>query len=50
MYKKEKPPILVIGAPDIEVNQCAIVEVPLIVGGEAAKPKEFPHMVSCLMQ
>ena len=28
------------------ISQCGIVETPLIVGGVAAKPREFPHMVS----
>lgn len=33
--------------PPIEqkVFRCAISTVPLIVGGENASPKEFPHMV-----
>lgn len=27
-----------------EVNQCGIIETPLIIGGQAAGVKEFPHM------
>lgn len=28
-----------------EVLRCEIASVPLVVGGELAKAKEFPHMV-----
>lgn len=27
------------------ILRCSITTVPLIVGGESALPKEFPHMV-----
>lgn len=46
VYVKEKPPVLVgDDVEEVDVNECGIVEVQLIVGGEPAKPKEFPHMV-----
>lgn len=28
-----------------KIFRCSISTVPLIVGGEKARPKEFPHMV-----
>lgn len=36
------------GSPPIEqkIFRCSISTVPLIVGGENALPKEFPHMVN----
>lgn len=45
MFSTERDPVLLIGAGDIEKNECGMVETPLIVGGEIAKEKEFPHMV-----
>lgn len=32
-----------------EVDKCEIASVPLVVGGENAKTKEFPHMVTVLL-
>lgn len=36
-----------LNAADKETITCEISTVPLIIGGEYAKPREFPHMVCC---
>jgi hypothetical protein len=45
----ERPPTLQIDDEDdrgfINKSTCAIIETPLVVGGEPARIKEFPHMV-----
>lgn len=45
VYSIERDPVLLIGAGNVEKNECGMTETPLIVGGEDAKEKEFPHMV-----
>lgn len=42
MYAEEES--LVRSSKD-KVSQCGIVEVPLVIGGSEAAPKEFPHTV-----
>lgn len=42
----KKPPILIIDKQEIKENTCGFRVVPLIVGGELANRREFPHMVS----
>lgn len=42
---KERPPILLITDTEVETIECSFTEVPLIVGGQRAAAKEFPHMV-----
>lgn len=46
-YTKVKriSPILLINAPEIEIDECGHKVVTLIVGGKKADRKEFPHMV-----
>lgn len=41
----EKPPILIIDKEEVMENTCGFRVVPLIVGGELADRREFPHMV-----
>lgn len=43
--QEEDSPVLTPGAEKNEVSTCGIVEVPLVVGGMKAAPREFPHMV-----
>lgn len=49
VYVLERPPTLQIDYDDdqgyINKSTCATVETPLVVGGEHARLKEFPHMV-----
>lgn len=45
VYANEASPVLSRRSGSTSVSQCGIVEVPLIIGGKKAKPKEFPHMV-----
>ena len=45
VYVWRESPLPLIGAPKIKEDQCAITAKTLIVGGEQAAPKEFPHMV-----
>ncbi|XP_045466027.1 clotting factor G beta subunit-like [Harmonia axyridis] len=40
----KKPPILIIDKQEIKENTCGFRVVPLIVGGELANRREFPHM------
>lgn len=40
----ENSPILAADPGLSQVNECGIVETPLIIGGQAAGEKEFPHM------
>nr|CAD7396826.1 unnamed protein product [Timema poppensis] len=44
VYQEEASPVLLPSANTNLVSVCGNVEVPLIVGGTKAKPKEFPHM------
>ncbi|XP_073998778.1 venom protease-like [Rhodnius prolixus] len=44
VYSYEEPQILLPGATKVKRDNCGIRETPLIVGGEVARPKEFPHM------
>uniref|UniRef100_A0A224XHH9 Putative trypsin-like serine protease n=1 Tax=Panstrongylus lignarius TaxID=156445 RepID=A0A224XHH9_9HEMI len=44
VYSFEEPQILLPGATKVKVDNCGIRETPLIVGGELARAKEFPHM------
>ncbi|KAK7794488.1 hypothetical protein R5R35_004710 [Gryllus longicercus] len=46
VFAEEAAPVLLPGAKVDKTSQCGIVEVPLIVGGEKAGTKEFPHMVA----
>ncbi|KAL3278023.1 hypothetical protein HHI36_013364 [Cryptolaemus montrouzieri] len=41
----QKPAILFIDKEDEEVDTCGFKVIPLIVGGEEASRREFPHMV-----
>ncbi|KAK4881827.1 hypothetical protein RN001_005146 [Aquatica leii] len=41
---KQDSPLLLPNSGQQSVSECGIVEVPLIVGGTKAQPKEFPHM------
>jgi hypothetical protein len=43
--QEEDSPVLTPGAGKNTVSTCGIVEVPLVVGGVKATPREFPHMV-----
>ena len=43
--QEEDSPVLTPGAGKSNVSSCGIVEVPLVVGGVQAGPREFPHMV-----
>jgi hypothetical protein len=45
VYQEEDSPVLTPGAGKNKVSTCGIVEVPLVVGGVKAAPREFPHMV-----
>ncbi|XP_021921295.1 serine protease snake-like [Zootermopsis nevadensis] len=42
--QEEDSPVLTPGAGTNKVSTCGIVEVPLVVGGTNAAPREFPHM------
>ncbi|XP_020300103.1 serine protease snake-like [Pseudomyrmex gracilis] len=44
VYETENVPTLRLNAGSKRISRCTIVETPLIVGGVAAKPAEFPHM------
>ncbi|XP_044756150.1 serine protease snake-like [Coccinella septempunctata] len=44
VFTYEKPPILIIDKDEIKENTCGFRVVPLIVGGEPANRREFPHM------
>lgn len=41
--------VTIAGQPPPIERVCAHISVPLIVGGERAKPKEFAHMVRLLL-
>jgi hypothetical protein len=45
VIQEEDSPVLTPGAGKNKVSTCGIVEVPLVVGGVKAGPREFPHMV-----
>uniref|UniRef100_A0A1V1FKL5 Putative serine protease 46B n=2 Tax=Reticulitermes speratus TaxID=60591 RepID=A0A1V1FKL5_9NEOP len=44
VIQEEDSPVLTPGAGKNKVSTCGIVEVPLVVGGVKAGPREFPHM------
>ncbi|XP_044260065.1 serine protease snake-like [Tribolium madens] len=44
IYEVTKSPVLLIGTSDLKRNECGHEVVKLIVGGELAGRKEFPHM------
>jgi len=46
LYENKKSPILLIDAPKSEKNECGHKVVTLIVGGEQANRREFPHMAA----
>lgn len=46
MYVTEMDPVLLVDSSTFQKSECGMVESPLIVGGEAAQPKEYPHMVN----
>ena len=43
--QEEHSPVLTPGAGKNKVFTCGLVEVPLVVGGVKAGPREFPDMV-----
>lgn len=45
VYAEEVSPVLSAKTSSDKVSQCGILEIPLIIGGVKATPKEFPHMV-----
>ncbi|GLV40321.1 uncharacterized protein CBL_07083 [Carabus blaptoides fortunei] len=44
VYELEYPPVFDIDVKQIKVDTCAVVVAPLVIGGENANPREFPHM------
>lgn len=46
MWTKELSPILLVGAEDITKNECPFNKLELVVGGDPASRREFPHMVN----
>ncbi|GLV40322.1 snake [Carabus blaptoides fortunei] len=44
VFELEYPPVYDIDIKPIEINTCAVIVAPLIVGGKDANPREYPHM------
>lgn len=47
---KQDSPVLLRRSKTVEVSECGIVSVPLVVGGTQTTPKEFPHMVRMIQK
>lgn len=48
VYEEEDSPVLMRRSAKHNVSHCAIAVTPLVIGGIAAIPREFPHMVNFL--